>query len=37
MDGTIRVWYPEFEENFFGEEYVFEKRRSKEEYIKVAV
>lgn len=40
MDGTIRVWYDDMEdETFFGNEkdIVYEKVEGKEEYIKVAV
>ncbi len=38
MDGTIRVWYPDMEETFFGKDkdIVYEVA-GKEEYIKVAV
>lgn len=39
LDGTIRVWYPDAEETFFGKEkeIICEKIEGKEEYIKIAV
>ena len=38
-DGTIRVWYPDSEETFFGKnkEIVFEKDAGTEEYVKVVI
>ena len=38
-DGNIRVWYPDSEETFFGneKEIVFERVAEREEYIKTAV